>query len=115
MYTFQRKILWGGRMRKETFLNLCGERDKRMIAGETPPTMDDLLRLEYLAGLLGCLEVGLSMYFARHEQAPAAEGERNPSVKVRWRQQFLCDAPNGETLERIYRLMKQKGMTDFPP
>lgn len=95
-------------------MKLCGERDKSMIAGETPPAMDNLLRLEYLAGLLGCLEVGLSMYFARCKKEPAAEPEHSTDVQTRWRQQFLCDALDGETLERIYRLMKQKGVTDSP-
>lgn len=99
-------------MRKETFLKLCGERDNSIIAGEVGADMDDLLRLEYLAGLLGCLEVGLSVYFARCERAPTLEPKGNTDMQARWRQQFLCDAPDGETLERIYRLMKQKGVTD---
>lgn len=94
-------------MRKETFLKLCGERDRSIIVGETPPDMNDLLRLEYLAGLLGCLEVELSVYFTRHEKEPILEPESSASAESQWWRQFLRDAPNGETIEKICRLMKR--------
>lgn len=96
-------------MKKEAFLSLCGERDRKIIL-DGADSFEDILRMSWLSGVIYCMEVTIPLsmrlfqLFCAHPDGyddVFCDGDEAVALQRVWFFQFLKNAPDERAAQEI--------------